>query len=492
MIQRVNKIYWLAIVATLLLIWRTLSLSPVFNSDGVTYLQTAGQFLTQGAGAFGHLNQQGHWPFYSIIIASITYVTGWSALCAAYLLGAIFQVATVLIFLKIIQGLGGDRKTQWWGLLVILSWHSFTNYWSDLLRDHGYNLFFLLSIWFFMQYHEKPRWLSVFGWVFSTIIMFLFRREGLVYLIFAPIIFCMLQGELKHSFSTAVKLLMPAVIGIALLSLLVVLNHWGDNIEFGKFTRFTVDYLQRVSAHFDHGVTVISHHVVGHFAEYQAWGLAGMLLAMFAAALMVVLGPSSLLGLIYLKGNKQALPPRHKKVLLCYGLIGLLIGLIFMFQTFFISKRYLVSLGLLVSMLMPFVLQSVFDDHAKKVWRVFFVLAIVYSLVASLFSFGRDYIVVEKQAGLWLQSNVLADATIASNSKTAIFYASQAPLYTRGYLDSSIKAIAKQCASYIVWSSRSSGQPKRQFANYTLMKTFSAYENRRVVRIYKLSSNCTQ
>ena len=126
----------------------------IVNRDGILYLEAAAQ-LEQGQWSAALAVYT--WPFYSALIALMSYLTGLGVEPAAHLLDALLFALMVWAFINVVAELGGDRKTLVAAALVVLLAPQLNEHRSDIFRDNGYWAFYLLSLWLFIKYMLRSK-----------------------------------------------------------------------------------------------------------------------------------------------------------------------------------------------------------------------------------------------------------------------------------------------------------------------------------------------
>jgi len=109
--------------------------------------------------------------------------------------------------------------------------------------------------------------------------------------------------------------------------------------------------------------------------------------------------------------------------------LNVVVLIVFIASMFFLTGRFVISLTLTLSLLVPFGLNRLYErwqDQRKRRWETFALpVATVLLLVMvadSLWSFGTSKTHL-KEAGLWLRVNTPSDARLYSESPVVGFYA---------------------------------------------------------------------
>ncbi|MFN3234240.1 MAG: hypothetical protein ACE365_02345 [Gammaproteobacteria bacterium] len=435
-------LYLTAIVLTALLFCHQIDISDVFDVDGISYLKAAGGYLDSGVK--GALSAEGpaSWPFYSVVIAMVAKTTQLSFLHAAHLIDLIFEIGVVLFFISLIRYLGADFFIQCLALVVILVWHSYTKYWPNIFREHGFWFFLLASVFFLLEYSKSFSWRMAFFWLLSMGCAFLFRLEAIMYFVLCPLAILFLSNySLKQRFKYYLKLYALPILAIVIAS--AVVFYYVENLPEARF-----DQIQKYFFHYGHNTWHHFHGISQNFRDKvlqypddtAIYGLIGGLLVVFFAEIFKIIGVLNLIALGYLlieRFNGFALK-RHP-VFNAYLMTAFLIGLLFFAQHFYVSRRYIIPVGLFLAFWVPFAIEK-----AIRLWRTqsprtfktklvvgLFIIALIYEATATLIHFGhsKHYL---KRAGLYLKDNTKPSETVYTNSSRVMYYASDAPSYSRG------------------------------------------------------------
>lgn len=419
-------IYYIAAIVSILLSFWINTHTILLNRDAICYLQSAETVYSQGISVAMSLCDQSQWPFYSLLIASASKLTTLSYEHSAIILNSLFSVLTVLIFIRIVSLFSDKKSIGWFAALVILLFHEWNSLKSDIIRDHGFWFFYLLSIFFLLQYAQQKKWSYALMWSSSIIFATLFRVEGIIFLFIIPWVF-LLEKQQTYLIRFKNFLRLNSLFIIASLAIVSISAIYPD-ISFGR--------LSQLSSHLHFSelqTTLIRPYVIaadwiGHvlftrdvqdryliyFFILMAWYLS-----IFITALSLVYVVLTLFA-----WQKRLLPPlkNARWVLWSYIAVNVLITFIFLIENQFISKRYLLALAFTLMLWIPFTLEYTFQQWHKKKWP----------LVLSLFLMGlygmsgifhltdsKQYL---REAGDWLNTHAPRTASIYSNDYQIMYY----------------------------------------------------------------------
>ncbi len=425
--------YLLAILGSLISSSLALYYQQPFNVDGIKYLNTATAFLQDGIHAA--LSSYG-WPFYSVLIALVHRLTTLSLENSAFLLNAILNTITILVFISLVKELGGNRRTQFFGVLIILIYPYLNHDRDNILRDFGYYAFAMLSLLYFIRFLRTLKWGVAIKWSISILIATLFRVEGSIFLLLAPLAVLLIPkltiptrcySFLKINSVTIVValsffslLILKKQINVGRLSDLLYYLHQGSTLIATNF-QYKSEILRQ---------TIFSDGLLDHLSTFLLAGLIGVLIHFFLKVLGVFALPLAYHALRYqlIPADKPAFWGWY-----AYLLINILIVVFFLLTNFFITERYIVFLCLLLLLSTPFSFAAIHADWQEKKpgftgKKWFFPLLSVFLLVMLINSMGhfgisKTYVV---QAGNWLQQNSAPNSRVFSNDSQLLYYSHRA------------------------------------------------------------------
>ena len=160
---------------------------PVPNPDGALYLRVA-ELFSKGLWQDGIAVYR--WPFYSLTIASVMFVTGLGAPAAAQVVNAIFDCVTVVTFVALVRQLAaGQSGLIGWAAFVIVLHPRLAQLRPMVIREHGFQAFSLLTLYLVARDHRvTERWIKP-AIVVSIAAASLFRLEALLLLVTVPLFY---------------------------------------------------------------------------------------------------------------------------------------------------------------------------------------------------------------------------------------------------------------------------------------------------------------
>ncbi|MCF6281510.1 MAG: hypothetical protein L3J28_04735 [Candidatus Polarisedimenticolaceae bacterium] len=423
-----RQIRWVAALLSILFSVLVIALDQVVNNDGALYLIVS-DLITQGEWQAALARYP--WPFLPILISYTSQLTGLIPEYSAYLLSTLFFVLLVLCFIDFVRQLGGDRRTQLLAALLILTLPYLNESRAEILRDHGYWLFYLLGLRFLFKHYKSPSLMSGLAWNGAILISCLFRMEGFVMMALLPFILLLKrESPLKQRFSNFVQ---ANWISLALLVVgLILLPFAGDNL--GRLAEFPARMAQ-----FWNALTV----GLVLKAEVIRSGVLPVLSAKFAMqsvvsilALIIVVKTLTVMTSLY--AVVLFLPRLYAEVVLPKGfrpfvgwvvLINLLMLIIFLLPTFFLQARFTMPLVLTVLLLLPFLLNRAWSLWQEKSdsWfysRLFPVVIVITLLMGAdgLISIGGYSKAYLRDAAEWIEQNSETGSKIVTSESDRFCY----------------------------------------------------------------------
>jgi len=419
-----RAVYLFATIASILLSCSAAFRTSVINPDGFCYVQSAAT-MPMGLSTAMHLCGQAQWPFYSILIFGVMKITHVAQIPAAFLLNGMLTLISVLIFIAITQVLTSSKRIVWLAAGVILLAHEFNAARTDVIRDHGFWAFYLVSLFCLLKYFHMPRWRYAITWSIALIVATLFRIEGAIFLLaipFAAWFDCRVKwGARVKSFLQLNSLTILALVAL----LLYAAGH--SQQSFGR--------LNEVQFQLVHGVTAIT-----QIFQDKAAALGQSVLSIYSARdanlvlfLMLiswyVVSAAINLSLVYAAlviyaWWKKLLPNDFsaRLALWSYVIVNVIITSIFLVENFFLTKRYLMALSLTLMFWVPFALNDLIQQWHIKKWPLMLALFFVAFYAAGGiidFGYSKKYL---REAGDWLATNTAQTASIYTNDFGVMYY----------------------------------------------------------------------
>lgn len=422
--------YFFATIASLGLSFWIAAHQAIINPDAICYLESAKALHQYGLAYAMQLCSQANWPFYSMIIASFVQLTGFTYSIAAYVIDGLFSMLSVSLFLLIVRELGGTRRTVWLAALVILLAGKFNGVRHEIVRDHGFWAFYLSSVFFLLGYFKNYSLKHAFLWGSSLLIASLFRVEGSLFLILLPFLAWIdFTIPIRQRLTSFLNLYFPFIMIILALAIWLLMHPHQSLAKIGRIHEIP-DQLQHglgtMIELFQKAKMAISRSVLVSFSQSQA-GLVLMITIVIWYLLSIIINLSwiySCLMFYAMRCKTILFSSVSLSVLWGYIAVNVLITFAFLLEHFFLSKRYLIALSLILMLWVPFAL-----DELWRKWRInrgnlVFPASIIFIILFSLggiFNFGHSKAYI-REAGEWLALHVPAEAALYMNDPQLIYY----------------------------------------------------------------------
>lgn len=420
-----------AVVSFILSYWVLLYHQPI-NVDGILYLQTAGVFLQNGIHAAFHSYS---WPYYSIGIALIHKITLVNLERSARLFNAILGALLTIAFTAVVKELGANRRTLIWALIIILIFPTLNHLRDNILRDFGYNAFSLFSLIYFIRLLKEHRWSQAIAWNLLIFIAILFRGEGLIILMAAPI-FILFQTQFslgKRALNIIRAYTLPLV--ILLLGICFVLFSHSINLTHVINSTETFNFLAHgisaIHANFNESKITLQQTLFssGLYNSPGTFLIAGMI-AMFVQTFLSTLNLFYFI-LVCFALYYHCIPqnPAARLAWSTYLILNLVIIFCFVATDLFLAQRYVLQLVLLIMLAIPFGIDFFYESWRNKTstlagnkWVFFIiVLGLIILAIDGLGHFGpsKSYIL---DAGKWIDHNTPPESLLYSNDAQVVYY----------------------------------------------------------------------
>lgn len=499
-------IYGFAIFFSLLLsTWAALKTS-VINPDAICYLASAAA-MSKGLMVATHLCAQAKWPFYSMLIFGLSHLTGFSYLTAAYLLDGFFSLISVVTFIAIVSTLTLRTRIVALSAAVILLAHKFNALRVEIVRDHGFWAFYLLSFFFLLQYfnvanitHTQKKlhqWCYALLWSVSLVVATLFRIEGIIFLILLPyLVFFEKRTQITYRLGHFFQLNLLAIVGcVALLSWMLI--HPEQYLGRLPEIKFQMSHgLVALTQSFYQLVQALAHYVLNSYSVHDANKIAvGMLLSWYMINVVANISLIYAVLILYAWWKKLGnFTPQTKRILWAYIAINVSITLVFLVDNLFLAQRYLIALSLVLMLWVPFTLDDLIYQWRVRRWPLLLAIILIgiYGL-SGVFNWGhsKKYI---RNAGDWLALHAAAHSKIYSNDYQVLYYSQHVgdDIFTlgKGFFDSKQIANGKwQQYDYVALRiNKNELMQKKWVLNEFHFQPVSLFQNERgdQVRIYQI------
>lgn len=428
--SRFNLIIFMTFLISLSLSFWTGYRDNVINPDGICYLLSAKSLSSGSIKEAMHFCPQAHWPFYSILIYGIAKITHFSYLHAAQFLNAFFSLLSVSAFLFIIRELGANKWILILASFVFLFNHQLNVLRDNVIRDHGFWAFYLLSLLLILRFFNTSQYLYGLFWSASLFVATLFRIEGIIFLLFIPLIALFASSKNWSSRLHAFILLNIPIICFALIATLWL--QFNQKYQFNDLGRVyeAINQLlhgwQKIRMQYLSVKLAIAHYVLPR-ESYADTGAVTLIMELgwylYNIIITFSFGYTLLVCYAWWQGivsfSKQA-----KWVVMSYLVLNACITLGFLAENLFISKRYLIAMALTLMIWVPFAVYDLIIKFHSTKHRIALLIILFFmgsSSISGIIEFGysKTYI---KHAGQWIDENIPKNATLYANDFQLMYY----------------------------------------------------------------------
>lgn len=423
-----RQLVFAAALASLLLSLWALYLDPVINMDGILYVEAAGDFA-RGDWSAGFAVYK--WPFYSLVIASVSFLTGIAEGHAAYLVNAGLYTLIVLGFIAFVRVLGGSGRVLWLAAAVVLLHPELNAFRSFVIRDIGYWACYLWSLVFYLAYVRSGRSRLLSSGVLLAICAFLFRVEGIVLLTILPACIYVSRTGAGNRANTIV--LLAALATVAAVAAAPIWHYVSEvKVSMGALLEHPLHHIANswlmLGAGTADRLAALQRELPG-VSSYATAVPIYLIIVLWMALLesMKAVGVVFAGLVIYAFCKQRTYIPESLRSW-WWLMIGIQAALILQFgiTNLFLAKRYPVALALTLLPIVPFLLDDLWrrweSRGRKNAWPTLIIAVLIgiQSLDGLDIGTRKHYL---KDAGLWLSSNAPPGSSIYSNDRILLYYA---------------------------------------------------------------------
>ena len=427
-----DNIRLVTVLLSLLISVECIYTHEILNNDGIRYINTAQRLL---AGDWHGAYTLYPWLFYPWLIALVSQFSGLGLEASAQVLDALLSALMVWAFVTLVREFGGDRKVLAIAAFVILFQPYLNENRAEILRDHGYQAFYLLGVLCFIRYYRQPSRQRAVSWSAAMTAAMLFRIEGCVFLLLLPLVLWFQQGitfkeRLRYFFHAHL------ITGLLLLGLLVWLVL--DPTMSQKTGRLyePVTKLQDFLTAIDQGLYEKAERfrasVLNRYSSHYA--LAAVIATLLLILLDTVVKTLKLLYCVlpFCRSLWSRFHPPAGLIAILVWLIilNVIVALTFLMDKFYLIDRHVMALSLTVLIVIPFLLVVLYDNwrnrHNQRLQRqwVFFVVAglLLFMTADGFLNLGGSSKLYLLDASAWLRENLSPGTSLYTNSRQLSYY----------------------------------------------------------------------
>ena len=428
-------IYTLSCVLSALLFCAFATTNDLLNDDGINYIYAA-HALAEGLPEQAK-SYRPETLFYRQItlLASLTNLELYTS---AQLLSLFWQAALACGFIAIVRSFDASLQSQIIALAVFFSMASLNHLRPDIIRGFGFWALQLWAVWAGLAFIKNKTWWFALLWLGFSVASVIYRTEGIVYLLLIP--FAALFGASYRDQGNALKSLKlgsAILLGSAFLWLLLSPELQPASAELTPTAGFSshdklrheLTTLRLAASNFEQLKDAISAQMPNKWAQRS---INDVLIGGFIFHVLLTLLKASNMPLmalsLYRNGVKRPFfsDPRHQ-LLASYLLIGVMVGLLSVYNKYFVSQRYLMLTAILISVPIALVLSHTYQRYANsaltsaRLWKC---ALFALPLLACLYPLSRqhDDKLYIQAAGEWVKTHLDDGQKIYFNSQKVAFY----------------------------------------------------------------------
>ena len=413
---------WLAAASLLLSLW-LIATDPLINRDAIIYLRTAETYLQNGFGASQQLFGR---PLLSILFATVHQVTGLPLVYAGLLVNSLFYALLCVAFVATLHTLGGDRRVQLIGAIVILSHPVLNEHRSSIMRDPAFLAMLVLSLRELLLYARDPRAAHQLRWLGCILLATLFRFEGLFFALLAPLSLLCCR-DLPRRLHHCLRMLLPPFLVAALSAAALALYQSGLDPGarvfpgIGHYLDQLADFPSRFGA-----TASASAELMLEFTAREDASLA-LLAALMAILLLNICRALTWPWVITLLwGWRARLQTRLRRddhrVLLVHLCISLAYLVAFTLINRFMLERYAIHLVVFLLLYLAFILNALWQAGSRQALRRWVVAALLLVMTLDTLHNRNHEKAFVRDATEWLAANAPPGATLVSNEHYLAYF----------------------------------------------------------------------
>lgn len=422
-----KNLFWIIVGSSIFLAaWMQYIQHGWINPDSVLYFEQA-KLFAQGEWKAGFKIFE--WPFYSWCIYLVHEVTSLPVQNSAQFLNMIFFGIATASFLNLIKLAGGNNRTLFFGMLLLFgSLYIVGDVLEMLMRDEGYWAFYLTALVYFVRYLQSGKVSHAIIWQLSMITATLFRIEGILFLLFLPVIVITLQSVDKtNKLMMMLKVYTISIIVGGSIAMAIILHPEINIASFGRLDEvFTTNLFDEFTKKLLKQADIMSKDVLGGYLEEFA--IPGLLLTFLYVMGSKILTAAGLVGTALaffgIKNTSNRMPPKVRQVLLVSSAIAFVVMYLIITKVFILSSRYVVALAWILLIFASSQLAYLSTNLDKRLRNLLVAICVVLSLclVKNILPKRAGYNYMQ-DAVTWLKTENKSKALVFYEDTRMIYYA---------------------------------------------------------------------
>ena len=406
-------------------------IDPVINPDGVKYVLAGATFLN---GDFSSGLDAYKWPFYSLCIALVSYLSKLPVETAALVFNAVMRIIAGLAFVRLVRSFGGTRHHVMLAALVFVFYPGLNEVQSMIVRDFAYLGCFMWMVVFFIEQQQNPSKKRMFGFLILGLLATAYRIEGLVYL--TGLIAVYLVWRIHNSSTKKYGLIL---IALAFPLFFYGMLQWIYDGNISHSWQIHTRMLELSKQDLDQYIASLQPglwpSLLAYFSPIILWfkplsnlfvNILDVLSIGYALILFWGWKYRPLIGVS--ADRDQSSMTLTVKAWKWVVVINVLVLIVFVLIKQIVTDRYPLSLGLLLMLFIPFCLTAIWEKvKARKALHRRTIVSFICALLFLNSAEGLDRISSKrhmKEAGAWIlqQSGKYKKSKIYSNNRIVDYY----------------------------------------------------------------------
>mgnify|MGYP005750120695 CR=1 FL=1 len=470
-----------AFVVSLLLSLFAITLSIAPNNDGMLYVEAAEAFQRGGLAASQQIFDWAGWP---VLIATVSSLSGLTAHSAAYALSALLLAGTCA--LVVLCAREHFPQAGWAAFAVSIALPSLNAYRDYIMREYGAWFFVLLGLWLTLRAARSNRLLPLLGAQLAICVAAVFRPECLIFLLALPLF------ELTRPRGSRAPLrLLTASLGL-IAGAAGLLAMWSMG-ELAPGSRLAIQLSSAHPAHIVQDLRAGAEALAGSVLNKYSADEAGSILVFGLLSILPMkfignLGLFCIPALYALRVERPTALLRQSTLFAWAFALYALVLLVFLFNSFFLTSRYVALLALLCLPLAALGLHALLQRGG---WVRPAIIALITLTALSHVISTTPPKTRYADSAAWIRAQGLAPERIYFEDPTVAYLAgmgfSRRP--NAGLADRHRAAVAAQRGriDYLVLSGRSEDPAEQAWAVANRLDSVMEFadERGRAIRIYR-------
>ena len=503
-------IYGLACLLSLAVFFAYATTHDTLNDDGINYIYAAHALSEGRVDEAKSYRPEVHFYRQISLIASFS---GLELYPSAQVLSLFWQVLLACGFVAVVRCFDTSLSGQLIALAVFFSIANLNHLRPDIIRGFGFWALQLWAVWAGLCFFRHKAWRFALLWLGFSLTATLYRAEGIAYLLLIPG-FTLLHLIFAGRFSVSK--------GVKTLSLMVIVSgllYFIFTPELSKSASSTPDLtpaqsfsatdklqkelasLQLAAGNYRQLKDNIRERMPNKWAQRSVNDLliGGFVFHLLLSIIKATNAP--LLALSLYRGDikRPFLSDPRNRLLAAYLLVGVIVGLLNIYNKYFVSPRYIMLTAILLCIPVTLVLCRTYQrfstspQSAARLWKytLFALPLLIFLYPLSRQNDDKLYI---REAGEWIKTHLKSEQTIYFNQQKVAFYTADYAndSFRRRYKD--IESLLREGYQYAVFyegkAENGQGSLPHSLKEYRL-KTFRNPRGRSV-NVYQLPASAPQ